>query len=44
MYNRHILINHKIFNKHIRESASRLNKFQKFLKNKKELGVINAGQ
>ena len=35
MYNRHILINHRIFNKHIRESAVRLNKFQKILKNKK---------
>lgn len=43
MYNRHILIIHKIFNKHIRESAVRLNKFQKILKNKKELGVRNAG-
>nr|DAU33815.1 MAG TPA: hypothetical protein [Caudoviricetes sp.] len=32
MYNRHILINRKIFNKHIRESAVRLNKFQKKFK------------
>ena len=43
MYNRHILIIHKIFNKHIRKRLIQPSKFQKILKNKKELGVRNAG-
>nr|DAK02037.1 MAG TPA: hypothetical protein [Bacteriophage sp.] len=32
MYNRHILINHKIFNKHIRKRLIQLSKFQKNFK------------
>jgi hypothetical protein len=35
VYNRHILIIHKIFNKHIRKRLIQPSKFQKISKNKK---------